>query len=720
MYCGNCGSKNEEGSKFCSNCGANIAPIEQPKVEEKKEEVVKPVEPEKVVEPVKPVEPVQPVTPPPVQPQKKNGGIPLLVKVAIVAILLLIIFIMIIIAAIFIIIRVNSNPDTPKKRGNQEDTRTVMIYIDGSNLETDAGIVTSELNAIKPETIDLDKVNVLLYTGGTSKWHNFISSNENAIYKLGKDGFEKLESYPKKNMGDASTLSEFLNYARQNYNAGHFNLILYNHGGAIDGAIYDDFTHDNLTLEDFSKALKDSEFNENNKMDSVIFRTCLNGTLEVASVFADYADYIVFSEEITLGSGMSNVLGYFLNGIDSKSDGKVIGEKFIDSYNKQMEDIDILGIQAVTYSIIDLSKVKPLINKLDNYIATVDLKTYYKEVSTIRNGLYQYGKVEPSYDTVDLKEFIKEVKPYATGDADDLIKSIDEAVVKNNTNLSKSYGLSVYFPYNGKQAIITRFMNVYNKLDFSKNYQTFISQFNTAKNQTQSFNYNLKTNDTFVTDSKEVTLTLTDDQKNNIVKSAYYVFRREDEADKNKYYQMVYASNNSTIENGVVSTHFNNKLIKASEEGDPDYIYLCVIDEVNDNNNKKYTTATITDEDEDVLSNARMVTANLLIEEENGTPRFGKMELSSRDERVQGILYDTSKYEKVTIMRTSPRVLDDKGNVLDVSKWTFPKTRTGQSYSLNKVKLEYTGFDDGEFYVLFFLYDYNGKMYYSDLIKVGE
>ena len=26
MYCGNCGTKNEEGSKFCSNCGATIAP----------------------------------------------------------------------------------------------------------------------------------------------------------------------------------------------------------------------------------------------------------------------------------------------------------------------------------------------------------------------------------------------------------------------------------------------------------------------------------------------------------------------------------------------------------------------------------------------------------------------------------------------------------------------------------------------------------------------
>ncbi|MBR6073553.1 MAG: zinc-ribbon domain-containing protein [Bacilli bacterium] len=705
MYCGNCGNKNEEGALFCSNCGTKIEKLVEVK-EEKKEEV-------KVVEPVQPVQPQ-----PPVQPVNNNSGMPMWQKLVIVGLLLFLIFILIIIIVVVAILKPGNNPT--KKRGNQADTRTVMIYIDGSNLETDAGIVTSELNAIKPETIDLDKVNILLYTGGTSKWHNFIKNNENAIYKLTKDGFEKVETYQKKNMGDPSTLSEFLNYAYDNYSAGHYNLVLYNHGGAIDGAIYDDFTRDNLTLEDFHKALKDSRFNENNKMDAVIFRTCLNGTLEVASVFDDYADYIVFSEEITLGSGMSNVLGYFLNGIDSTSDGAKIGEKFIDGYNKQMEDIDILGTQAVTYSIIDLSKVKPLINKLDSYMTTIDLKNNYKEISTIRNGLYQYGKVEPSYDTIDLKEFIKEVKPYATGDADDLIKSIDEAIVKNNTNLSKSHGLSVYFPYNGKAQIIQRFINVYNKLEFSKNYQSFISSFITAKGQTSSFNYNLTTNESTVTNDKEVTLQLTDEQKSNIVRSAYYVFRREEEKDRKQYYQMVYASNNSTIDNGVVSTHFNNKLVTIREEGDTEYQYICVIDEINDNNSKKSVGATIIDTDEDVLSDSRRVSADLLIEDHDGTPKFGKMELMSRDERVQGVLYDTSKYEKIQIMKTSPKVLDDKGKVMDNSKWTFPKVRYGFEGSLDKIKLEYTGLDDGEFYVLFFLFDYNGNRYLSDLIKVGE
>ena len=708
MFCGKCGKQNPEGSAFCSSCGNQMgvsvqpsAPVQQPVYNNSAQVVQQPIN-----NPVQ--QPINYQTNP-VPPVKKGG----FTKGQVGIIALLGIVLIVAIGLLF-------GGSGSNKKSAQDSTRTVMIYIDGSNLESDIGIVSADLGAIKPEKIDLSKINILLYTGGTKKWHNFVSNTENAIYKLTDQGFEKVESYQKRNMGDPSTLSDFLNYSYDNFNADHFNLVLYDHGGAIDGAIYDDFTNDNLTLEDFQKALNDSRFNSNKKMDTVIFRTCLNGTLEVASIFDDYADYIVFSEEVTLGSNMSNVLGHFLNEIDSSSDGVKVGEKFIDAYNKQMEDIDIFGTEAITYSLVDLSKVKTLINKLDNYITTVDLRNYYKEISTIRSRLYQYGKTEPAYDMIDLKEFITQVKPYASGNYDELINSIDDAIIRNNTNLSKSHGLSIYFPYNGTQSIVNRFMNVYNKLDFSKNYQSFITSFISAKSQTTAFSFNIAANESKVTDTNEVTLNLTEEQKSNIVRSAYYVFRREEEKDRNKYYQMVYASNNSTIENGVVSTHFNNKLIKITEDGDPDYQYICVIDEINDTNKKKSVNATIIDTDEDVLSESRMVTASLLIEDHDGTPKFGKMELSSRDERVQGILYDTSKYEKIQIMKTSPKVLDDNGKVMDNSEWTFPKTRYGYESDLDKVKLEYTGMDNGEFYVLFFLFDYNGNKYLSDLIKVGE
>ena len=107
---------------------------------------------------------------------------------------------------------------------NKESTRTIMIYLDGTNLESDAGIASAELEAINPSTLNLNKTTVLVYTGGTLKWYNYVKNDENAIYKLTSNGFEKIETYDKMDMADPSTLASFLQYSYDNYKAGHMDF----------------------------------------------------------------------------------------------------------------------------------------------------------------------------------------------------------------------------------------------------------------------------------------------------------------------------------------------------------------------------------------------------------------------------------------------------------------------------------------------------------------
>ena len=273
-------------------------------------------------------------------------------------------------------------------------TRTVMIYIVGSNLETDGEIITADLAAIKPENIDLSKTNILLYTGGTKKWHNFISNEDNGIYKLESSGFKKLESQKQYNLGDPDTLANFIKYAYDNYKADKYDLILYNHGGAIDGAIYDDISNDNLSLQDMVNALDKSPFNENNKLDAVLFRTCLNGTIELANIFSPYAKYLIGSEEVSWGSKYSSVLG-FLNNVTAKDNGLDFGTKFIESYELQMKAIDPFNSVKHTYSVIDLSKIDKVNKELDNYIKGLDLSKHYADIVKIRTNAYQYGQESP-------------------------------------------------------------------------------------------------------------------------------------------------------------------------------------------------------------------------------------------------------------------------------------------------------------------------------------
>ena len=182
-------------------------------------------------------------------------------------------FIVLVVAIIFVIL----GPSLFKK----EDTRTIMIYMSGNDLETDVALGTVDLKSFDPARIDLTKTNVILYTGGTKKWHNFVSNDGNAIYKLTKDGFQLLEQYDKLSMGKPETLSYFLNYAYDNFKTTKYVLVLYNHGAGSYGAIGDEITKDMLSLDDFSTALKNSPFNSDNKLEGVIFRTCLNGTVEV-------------------------------------------------------------------------------------------------------------------------------------------------------------------------------------------------------------------------------------------------------------------------------------------------------------------------------------------------------------------------------------------------------------------------------------------------------
>ena len=51
----------------------------------------------------------------------------------------------------------------------ENGTRTVMVYMIGSDLESSQGSATFDIDEILASNFDEDDVNVLLYTGGTKK-----------------------------------------------------------------------------------------------------------------------------------------------------------------------------------------------------------------------------------------------------------------------------------------------------------------------------------------------------------------------------------------------------------------------------------------------------------------------------------------------------------------------------------------------------------------------
>ena len=126
--------------------------------------------------------------------------------------------------------------------GNNRDVVTIMVYLCGSDLESNYGSATSDLKEMLSADLG-NNVNLILYTGGTTKWrNNAISSNTNQIYQIKGGQLYRLE----KNAGDVSmtkedTLSGFIQYCKRNFPANRNMLILWDHGGgSVEGYAHDE------------------------------------------------------------------------------------------------------------------------------------------------------------------------------------------------------------------------------------------------------------------------------------------------------------------------------------------------------------------------------------------------------------------------------------------------------------------------------------------------
>ncbi|MBQ3474994.1 MAG: zinc-ribbon domain-containing protein [Bacilli bacterium] len=674
MFCSNCGNKLSPEQKFCNSCGKQVERIKNNSISN--------------------------------QVVNKNSNSKKK-RITIVALLSLLV---VLIAALAIIMLL------PKNDGN----RTIMIYIDGSNLESDSGIVTSDLAAIKPSEIDLGKVNVLLYTGGTKEWqNNYISNQENAIFKLTKDGFKKIETYEKLNMGDPEVFASFLKYGFDNYPASKYNLIMYDHGGALDGAIYDDFTNDNLTLEDFKTALKNSPFSSNNKFDGVIFRTCLNGTLEVASIFKDYSDYIAFSEEISYGGPLSNVLG-FINNVEPSDNGYIFGKKFVEQYQRQMKIIDSTGTMGATYSVVDLSKIDGIVDELNKFISGVDLSKSYSNVSKVRSNLYQYASGQTyGYDTVDLYSLISNLGNYSSVNSSNLLSKIDDAVLYNYTNMSNSKGISIYFPYNANNKLKKKFMEVYQKLDGLDDYSSFITSFYNTQTNSKSYGFNLKENETKVVDEgREVSLKLSAEEIDKFNTARYVVFERSSEHPN--YYMPIYKSGNTELKDGVLKTNIGNNLVSMYNDSDNQRHIIPVMNEDVDGINTIYTPmAVLYDKTKGFGEKGFSYHVNAYLKDVDGDIKLTNAKITvNSDERLTGSLVDVSKFSSIEIWTPIYKILDENGNY--TTEWESAPELMGFSSTLDDLDLKRSTLKDGEYYVVFIISDINNNTYSSNLIKVGD
>ena len=351
-------------------------------------------------------------------------------------------------------------------------TVTIMVYMCGTDLESQYGMATSDLQEMIKADIG-DNVNVIVETGGTKKWNNStISSSNNQIYKVTSKGLTLLENLDKKSMVDPDTLAEFIGYCAENYEADRYALIFWDHGGGtVSGYGYDQhYSSGSMTLDEIDSALSESGV----KFDFIGFDACLMATIETAFVAERYADYLIASEETEPGVGW-----YYTDWLTVLSNNTSIstvelGKEIIDSFVETCAK-DAAG-SMTTLSIIDLSELAGTVPEAFNAFAdsTYELiqNNDYDQVSDARSAVREFSENINQVDLIDLAQRI------GTSDSKELAQVLKSCVKYNRTssNITNANGVSIYFPY-GTSSYTSSALSIYSKIGMDDDYSKCIKEF---------------------------------------------------------------------------------------------------------------------------------------------------------------------------------------------------------------------------------------------------
>ena len=285
-----------------------------------------------------------------------------------------------------------------------ECTTTVMVYMCGSDLETQSDQATADINEMIDAAFDTRYTNVVMMLSGSKTTNSWFSEERTSIWEIGRKGAILLEQQDARNMGDSGTLRYFLNFAHERYASDRYILIFWDHGGGpLRGVCWDEvYSPDNLTMQELTEALADSPFAAR-KLDMIGFDACLMGSLEVAWMLAPYADYMIASEEMEPGEGWDYV---FLRGIEQDETVADTGRRIVDSY---FEAPAGNASHDLTLACVDLREIPSVVEAMSGFFDSMVnevVQDTFRKLSMARRTSHDFGRwVRASdssgYDLVD-------------------------------------------------------------------------------------------------------------------------------------------------------------------------------------------------------------------------------------------------------------------------------------------------------------------------------
>ncbi|MBQ0051619.1 MAG: hypothetical protein KBT11_06080 [Treponema sp.] len=244
-------------------------------------------------------------------------------------------------------------------------------------------------------------------------------------------------------MGNKDTLSKFIRYARNEWEAEHYGLIMWGHGAGwrsekekfnlktnelnFKSFSIDDGNSSSMTLRQLRLGIEGGMDGE--KLDFIGFDTCFGVTLEVAYELSDCAELMAGTPALVPEAGWNytKLFDYFSNSDFSLTElGTAVQKQFCESYDSYAYGC---------FCQINLSKVPDLVSAFDTYSRNLAEKISTKENKNTVFEVFQkktisyYSSAYPTDFYVDLHSLITELEPLELESGETVMELLEQTVV---------------------------------------------------------------------------------------------------------------------------------------------------------------------------------------------------------------------------------------------------------------------------------------------------
>ncbi|MBR4091671.1 MAG: hypothetical protein IKK28_12600 [Mogibacterium sp.] len=337
----------------------------------------------------------------------------------------------------------------------------VMEYIIGADLEDDRGMASINIAQMKDTTAKGDGLDFVVQAGGSDRWFTKgIEDSTVGRYLISGGNIETAEMLDETTcMSDPENLSDFILWAKKNYPADRYMLVLWDHGGGFASGYGVDILNDR---EDKERLMSASEIigaikKAGMKFEMIGFDACLMQNIEYANALEPYADYYLASEETEPGTGWYYTAGFGKLAEDPAISIEEFGKSMVSSYDQVQRALNEGEPDPkCTLSLVDLTLVKPVYKQLTGLYkkATADMAdkpAVFANMSAARSGAYQFFDEEQ----VDLVSYLTNLKKAdyrqaVTSDEelDRIADTVKACVVYRNSDSAEGInGMAIDFPY---------------------------------------------------------------------------------------------------------------------------------------------------------------------------------------------------------------------------------------------------------------------------------